>query len=569
MGKIAVEINNYKNLRELNIELGEYDVILLKGPNKGGKTSVKNGILENLMLKNLTSTPLKEGEDKGFKKVTIMDKNSEEITIVHDFDKHNPKGTFYAIKDKKKISKLTDIRKLIGDVNPYSIEELFMMCRTAAGNRTFIKEILLPLLSDEERSRIDEINKQINTTNGTLYLKRRDLNKEIEVLELATKFTPEEEKILNGSKDLKNKNNSLVITYNKYKTIYDLYTSINNNSFYINEDEELLKESIAMTKGIANEIANKYTALAKSISTNKDTIEMYIKASKQKINSMFLEIENIKPQLKQLENIEYNNEKLDEKKKDLKIKTKQRDSVQEELNNLADEKDNIFKNSKLPEGFKILDESSFTYNGFSFDENSVSESEAWVILAKITMELFDGPYFRLGNADVFGKKALDEIMQIANKKGVILCLEKVDDSATDIYVEYSAVDNNINITTSKKKVEEIEDVSVFDPTTTEENTKIDEEDPFADIQVNVVAQGGNVNSENKERALNFLESKKEVFPDDESFNDAVKQIEEESIPKTDMFKEERETAENNEPIPDIVQPSEDDISMISNLFGEN
>ena len=67
--------------------LSECDVVIVSGKNREGKSSLINGIFENLTLKNLSDEPLSRGANSGEKSVIIQDKNGKEIKIVHTFEK--------------------------------------------------------------------------------------------------------------------------------------------------------------------------------------------------------------------------------------------------------------------------------------------------------------------------------------------------------------------------------------------------------------------------------------------------------------------------------------------------
>ena len=74
MTKIAFEIKNYKKIKEMNFNLNDYDAIIVSGKNRQGKSSLINGLFENLTAKNLSDEPLLRGADKGEKSVIINDK---------------------------------------------------------------------------------------------------------------------------------------------------------------------------------------------------------------------------------------------------------------------------------------------------------------------------------------------------------------------------------------------------------------------------------------------------------------------------------------------------------------
>jgi len=455
MRKIGFEIKNYKRIKELNVPLSECDVVIVSGKNMDGKSSLINGIFENLTLKNLSNEPLSRGASSGEKSVIIEDKNGKEIKIVHTFEKKSPMGSFYAIQDGKKIASVEKIRELIGECNKYTIYDFFVMCRSTDGRRKFISEILMKMLNKEQSDRIEEINKEINTKNGLTYIKRRDANRALETLNNTPMLTKEEEETLtkeeaykatiketNDTIELANKNLSLVVNVNSY--IFNIPGSGLSSSltkeqitFKSEELKTLLQTIIDSETRILEykEIINNQEAKLKQVINDAKNNESY-KTALQAL----LDIDKIK----------YKKESFVGIKSQIDALTKEIEGLNKKLSDMSEEKDAILNKSNLPEGLVIETESDFTYNGFNFSENDISESEAQLLLAKLTIPIYDGPYFRMGNADIYGKNALAELTELAAKHGKILAMERVNDDLTEVFVECTVYDEDSeNITQNK------------------------------------------------------------------------------------------------------------------------
>lgn len=445
MAKIALEFKNYKKIKDLNFDLNDYDAVIVNGKNREGKTSLINGIFENLTATNLSNQPLTIGEEKGEKTVIVEDKNGKEIKIVHTFSKKSPKGTFYAIQDGQKISSVTKIRELIGDANAYTINEFFMMCKSIPGRRKFIQEILMRLMTSEQIAKINVINNQINSKDGEFYITRTTLNSELKALEAIPGLT-DEQKTLLAKKDelLENKatsEKSIKATEHKIdilEKILNNIISIENGSGWqtLTKDDIIFKDEKAKTL-FSNLIDLESQALQYKPVCEKGLNSLDIVLTSDQNNLL-----TITNELAEIEKIEYSqsaNGNLEEKIKD---KKKEIEDINKKINNAIDLKSKILSESNLPKGLIIHSESEFTYNGFDFNENEISESEAWLLLAELTIPIYDCKYFRMGNAAIYGKDALEALTTMAAKYGKILALEKVNDDVDDIYVEGIVWDEN-------------------------------------------------------------------------------------------------------------------------------
>lgn len=448
MRKIGFEIKNYKRIKELNVPLSECDVVIVSGKNRDGKSSLINGIFENLTLKNLSDEPLSRGANSGEKSVIIQDKNGKEIKIVHTFEKKSPRGSFYAIQDGKKISSVEKIRELIGECNKYTIYDFFVMCRSTDGRRKFISEILMKMLSKEQSDRIEEINNEINTKNGFTYIKRRDANKALETLKNTPMLTKEEEETLkkedackvtvketNDTVALAEKNLSLVESVNTY--IFNIPGSGLSSS--------LTSEQITFKSEELKTLLQTIIASETRILEYKDILSTQSAKLKQMINdAKNNEVYKTAVQaLLDIDKIKYKKESFTGIQEQITTLEKEIEGLNKKLSDMAEEKDKILNESNLPEGLVIESESEFTYNGFNFSETEISESEAQLLLAKLTIPIYDGPYFRMGNADIYGRDALKELSELAATHGKILAMERVNDDLDEVFVECSVYDEDM------------------------------------------------------------------------------------------------------------------------------
>ena len=514
MAKIALEFKNYKKIKDLNFDLNDYDAVIVNGKNREGKTSLINGIFENLTATNLSNQPLTIGEEKGEKTVIVEDKNGKEIKIVHTFSKKSPKGTFYAIQDGQKISSVTKIRELIGDANAYTINEFFMMCKSIPGRRKFIQEVLMRLMTSEQIAKINVINNQINSKDGEFYITRTTLNSELKALEAIPGLTDEQKTLLSKKDELlENKatsEKSIKATEHKIdilEKILNNIISIENGSGWqtLTKDDIIFKHEKAKTL-FSNLIDLEFQALQYKPVCEKGLNSLDIVLTSDQNNLL-----TITNELAEIEKIEYSqsaNGNLEEKIKD---KKKEIEDINKKINNAIDLKSKILSESNLPKGLIIHSESEFTYNGFDFNENEISESEAWLLLAELTIPIYDCKYFRMGNAAIYGKDALEALTTMAAKYGKILALEKVNDDVDDIYVEGIVWDENYADDNLKELVKENNQQPEAIPQTISENETVGDK-LLKDAAKRRIENGNETAGDkaivNSERAKNFIEDAK-------------------------------------------------------------
>ena len=457
--ELKVSYSNFKKLGTGSLEAKD-NLIIVGGDNRAGKTSLIKGILENLEAKKKSDSPVTIGKKTGYKQVVISE-NGSDMIINHTFSSSNPNGKFYLQKnDGTQINKVTEIRKIIGDIAPYTVEDVFRKYDSKAGRTELIKKLFYPLLDEKDLNRINEINNLINI-NGTIYAKRTNVNKKIDALKLTiqnniksiedgiNEITIKGEKVDcdNKIKDLTKNIISIddnIEKYNIAKNNVDNKIKELNN--WINNFDDLSTNFINLFPNLKNvDMINNWLSLNNQI---KEKISNYLNKIQNKDFSK--EIDKLKNQKINYNNLIFKYSLIKQKKEELKLNNNNLEicndelrKINNEINELTEEKAEILSNSKLPKGIEIISDSEFTYNGFSLNSDNISESEGWLLILKLMMNIFPAKLIFAGNIGIYNNKALSEIKKLAIKYNKICLVEKVTDEPVTMtgYINY---DNEID-----------------------------------------------------------------------------------------------------------------------------
>ena len=443
-----------------------------------------------------------------------------------------------------------------------------MMCKSIPGRRKFIQEILMRLMTSEQIAKINVINNQINSKDGEFYITRTTLNSELKALEAIPGLT-DEQKTLLAKKDelLENKatsEKSIKATEHKIdilEKILNNIISIENGSGWqtLTKDDIIFKDEKAKTL-FSNLIDLESQALQYKPVCEKGLNSLDIVLTSDQNNLL-----TITNELAEIEKIEYSqsaNGNLEEKIKD---KKKEIEDINKKINNAIDLKSKILSESNLPKGLIIHSESEFTYNGFDFNENEISESEAWLLLAELTIPIYDCKYFRMGNAAIYGKDALEALTTMAAKYGKILALEKVNDDVNDIYVEGIVWDENYADDNLKELVKENNQQPEAIPQTISENETVGDK-LLKDAAKRRIENGNETAGDkaivNSERAKNFIEDAKKrgVEGLDDISDDPLQPA---------SFDEEKDAYDKGEQIPESKKAediTDENIKKLDDLF---
>lgn len=419
---LKLKLVNYKLIENMEADLSGYDLVIFGADNGKGKSSIINGILENFMAKAISSTPLTIGEKEGEKRITTTDNTGSEITVIHTFSKEKPTGSFYAMKNGTPIRSVNEIRSLLGETNVLTVDELFQMCKTTDGRRKFIRTYLYQSMSDSQYAKLNEIENDIRPRTGKLVLNRQTEAALIEKLESIIKNSlTEEELIMISRKDAyeateKQKMEELEAQKELYsrsstpiKPIKDVLETCS---------EFMTEENIKKLTEVLNEIEKTSYVLKVTL----DEMEKFME-------------EKIKPKMNALRSAVTRNENLTTTKKSLDESKQKLKEIEDKIDKYTNDKNVLLKSIVLPEGVVIHSESDFSIKGLDFSQADISESEAWMLLAELTIKQFPAAYMRMGSASLYNHEKRKKLAELANKYNKLIALERVIDHQEEIKVE--------------------------------------------------------------------------------------------------------------------------------------
>ena len=96
--------------------------------------------------------------------------------------------------------------------------------------------------------------------------------------------------------------------------------------------------------------------------------------------------EKIKPGIKNLDIAVNKNNQMAYIRKQLEGIIESLDKINGNIESYKDKKNIILKNITLPEGVVIHSESDFSINGLDFSQADISESQAWMLLAELSIK---------------------------------------------------------------------------------------------------------------------------------------------------------------------------------------
>jgi len=466
---ISLDLKNYKLLKDKEFNLKGFNVLIVEGPNESGKTSLRTMLKEQWTARSLTEEPLTTGEEQGTVKATIPDKHGNPITIIHNFNKFDQKGSFYAIdEDGKPIKSAGKIRELLGGIEMLSIHEIWEHTKSLPGIRKLQDNFLMKCLTDEEIKKLDAIDSRINPNSGTAFLNRRDLARDkVKLLQAVESITITEEQ-----------QQQLEIIEKVEANVKEIETELQQVDL-VGKDIELIQQAI---KTLADEKA----AIPDDIVGEKARLERWITRREEEIKKAEEDIRNWKAEIessqKELEVVEETaNKRIAEIDKEIAIKqqkvpkdvvskdaleqrlakgkafleetiriktlAEEKKSKQEELTKVteqwkeADEsirldretKADILAKSKLPGGIS-MEEDDITINGLPLRESQISETTVKVAFIELACQISEGKLIDGGSASDYGHERLKAISDIAGKYNKLLVLEKVNDDIGEVRI---------------------------------------------------------------------------------------------------------------------------------------
>jgi recombinational DNA repair ATPase RecF len=443
MSKIELKIKNYKQYSEAEFE-GEGPLLCFLGTNGAGKSSAMQAIEESLLAKNFVKEPIKKGETEANIFFKYVNKDGDPIQVITTIDGDNKYSlTAGYIKDGKvkNISDPKKIREIIGNYYPLTVESTLSMTAYAEGRRKFINEYLLPLLGDEKKARLSELqnaisDKKIKATEGNWYHTRTEKNRELTSIEgeLKASVLSDEDKntiaskdavvkALNKLKEEKELHKNDEVKRNEFETSIDKLHEINNR---ISTDLNWLHNVFMID--IEKERISILTKLTEA-ETNIDSKQDGLYTSEQ-ITALEEKITRGNNKITEIATLEKRTTNTDIKAKRDKIFSDVND-LNTKIEKAKEEIQLIYKNSSLPAGLQI-DEETIILNGFELSETTNSNTEVRMAVIELLCRLNTSGFINIGDWTNYGNAAKKKILEFAKKNNLIFIGQQVTEDTKTI-----------------------------------------------------------------------------------------------------------------------------------------
>lgn len=441
-----LQLLNFQVIKEFSADF-EGNVYFITGDNELGKSTLLKAI--GALLTGNRDAVLRNGEDKGFAKM-VVGNDGEEYEVELRYSKANPRGTL-SIKHPAtgmKSDNVSMLQKLFGYTD-FDAVEFSRWSETAEGRRKQI-EVVKALLPDNVRGRIAQIDNEVTTVKE----RRKEANAEVKTY---TTICVQAEKQLRPGD---------VVNYAEKKDITALLEEQNQNAKLIEKAKsvrEKLAQRVSQLADIPQRLADAEAEYNEAVEAAKRAIEMAEKVYKAAIADINAEKVDLETRKANAENwlAEYaehspeNQDTAEQLRKaeehnrinalvvDYKAKKKQLDDAEavanrydEQLRELAAEREALITNSKLPISGLSFTDDGLELNGIPFVPGRVSDSQIMEVAAKLIIA--SNPtvkVFRIARGESLGEKRLQAIIDVARANGFQGFIEEVKRGQTDLVVE--------------------------------------------------------------------------------------------------------------------------------------
>jgi len=445
--EIPVHFHNYKLLKDKSFILKGSHIYFVQGPNGVGKTTFLKALTSLQIASDDTTNKVSRGESEGEYEADIPAADGSIITIRHEFTDDN-KGKFIAIReDGSKISSVTEIRSLF-NYTPIEVSQFFAMSNSAEGRRKQ-RDIILKLLTDEEREEFNELDLQ----EQHYYNQRTEINKEVEQADSSIKaivIPKEDELLVPREKEAKD----LIILYNNVVALRKQKADFIPTLTDLKKRKENLENEIENKKKELEEL-NK--TIKEGENTQSETDKILVPYEKFTDEELKKKIETGNNIITRITSISTKNELKKEWTNKWEIQKVKSDELTKKINECRTKKTNIITSSDLPVENISFDDGFLTIDGFQFKENQVCESDAVLILANILAKINPGPIQVIGDASILDNEKLEKLNQIAEENNKIMFVDEVVRDANDIVVVGYEELNNKSLKKSLDKVAKSKD----------------------------------------------------------------------------------------------------------------
>jgi hypothetical protein len=442
MSTKILKLINFKSIADRTFEIPDNTKIaVFVGQNESGKSTAMQAIETQMILKGFVKSPVKLGEKEAKIEYSGTDLEGNPIKIITDINENGEyeftAGTIVGNKVKT-IHDVKKIKELIGVYYPLTVHEVLSMVKYTEGRRKFINDYLLPLLTESQRTRLAELqlsisNSKSKTTEGNLYNRRTQLNKDIEALNIEIKaqgITPEEQLELNKKQLVIDAIAKLELELEPHKE--DAATRIR-----IETEIHYIKNKIQNLFDIVEDFSTQYNF---KIPLVKDTFDELVKNRETQLTTLWSK--------EQIQAYEDNISKGKAKKTTLEgyekrttsdtVKIAERDKKFVEVSEIGQQIEKnrleiktIYSNSNLPAGIEIDENGeNIMLNGFLLDESTNSETEAHLAIIELLCNISTNKWINIGDLSLYDKLSQNKIIQLAEKHGRIMMAQLVSEDPT-------------------------------------------------------------------------------------------------------------------------------------------
>jgi len=454
-----IELVNIKKHKNFSIDFPNSNLVIIKGKNKLGKTTILDAIRSSLTAKNETKVKVTSGEKEGTIIGTFVDDEGNEA-IVKEHCNTDKKSKF-TFEYQGLISKnVTDIR-MFTKYNDFSVSDFIAWGKTAEGRRKQAK-LLLKLLPQEEQDKFYKLIDLEEKLKG----ERKLINDKIKMnhtLEKEYNISTEDLKLLDNFDEAKDKLNKLKERYDNLNNLFNQLEKFSSSKELFNrfvkdaykEAEKTLSENVLLEFNyFINTINKAFDDKIKSLHLTRD-----IQKEKEELSERISKGKDI---INHLEEVKINFEKLNKINKELEDLKKKQESYNKNITEVQNEREKILINSTFPIPelrIKNLDEGILinTPEGvFPFDEKQIADSVISIIATKIIYYLNQNtPIVILGKLESFDNDSIENIATFAKENNALLIADKVTDN-NEIIVELY-FDNNEFENVKENKKEDIKE----------------------------------------------------------------------------------------------------------------
>lgn len=433
---------NLKNIKSFEADIQGANLILFQGRNGAGKTTAGRELIELIAAKSNTPELLTRGAEKGFKQVTIPDKDGNIVTLSCEFDAEGNVKFQCITHEGKKVTQVGKIREIMGMVTVLSVDDFFRMAQTAKGKRDIQEQLIYKLLPESERKKVIDIDKQL-TTDSDLYKSiaqiKEDLKSKNSVLKFA-ELSEEDKLLLESVKELEELISNCVILI----TEDEKWKDINANK---DIELKLAKQAIEEAENNLQDVENWYVAemarIKQAYEERKASINIKLEKAKETVNNTVIsehkyteeEVTKAKKDIEEAKGYYNKVEVVITKKNNIETLKNEIGPLQTSLISKEKEKDElkakriaILQSLQLHESL-TFDEDTFFIDGFEVSSNQLSESKVMLILIDLLCrkELNENEIIYVGPVDRLDIENMRTAVKICQSHHKVPIFEKISD----------------------------------------------------------------------------------------------------------------------------------------------